>query len=86
MKKEELARTLVLLGILGFLLLVSFHYDNTTSNNDFQYYPEYHHSVTVRYYPDNYDENYYYNETIELLPPDWLLEFYNVSINESFKP
>ena len=85
MKKEELARTLVLLGILAVALSVSFHYDNSTSGNDFPYYPEYHHGVTVRYYPD-YDENCYYKETIELLPPDWLLELYNVSANESFNP
>lgn len=86
MKKEELARTLVLLGILFIVVYaLPFQYERQVNSTDFQCYPEYHHSVTVRYDIDH-SMGYYTNETIELIPPNWLLELYNVSVNENFKP
>jgi len=81
MKKVEILRTLLLLGIV--CVLVSFHflyYENDIYNENFRAY----NGETIRY-PSNSPYNYY-NETVELMPPEWLLELYNISLNESFKP
>lgn len=84
MKKEELARTLVLLGILlTIVYALSFQYEKQINSTDFQYQQQYN-SVIVRYYPDHNED--YYNETLDLLPPDWLLELYNISLNKSYEP
>lgn len=80
MEKEKIFKTLLLIGVLCTVLLVSICYDNqTTDSIDLQWYS---HGSSMLYAP-NYS-NYDYSETLELLPPDWLLELYNISQNESF--
>ena len=81
MKKEEIIKKLILLGMLALIPTIYFCYESTTSNIDNQYYQQYRHYGTMRYYPDNNME-YYTNETLELLPPEYLLEFYNISVKE----
>lgn len=82
MKKEDLFKTMLLLGVLCTVFTVSFYFDNqTTDDIDFQCLQRYQHSTSVVYNP-NYSICKY-NETLEILPPEWLLELYNISVNES---
>jgi len=84
MRKEDLFKTLLLLGILCTVFTVSFYFDNqTTDDIDYQCLLRYQHKVTAMYNP-NYSFCYH-NETLELLPPDWLLKLNNISVNKSFK-
>lgn len=84
MEKERIFKTLLLLGVLCTVLSVSFYFDNkTTDDMDFQCLHRYEHSTSVAY--DSNHSNCNYSETLELLPPIWLLELYNISVNESFQ-
>ena len=83
MKKEKIFKTLLLIGVLCIVLLVSFYYDNQTiSDTDLQCLQRYDHSTFMAYDPNC--TKYDYDETLKLLPSEWLLKFYNISKNESF--
>ena len=82
MKKEDLFKTMLLLSVLCTIFTVSFYFDNQTTDDIVSQYPQqYFHSTSV-VYESNYS-NYHYNETLELLPPGWLLELYNITVNKS---
>ena len=93
MEKERIFKTLLLIGVLCTVLLVSFYYDNQTiSDADLRCLQRYQPGTSLVYDPNC--SNYDYNETIDLLPPEFLLElynisvemrFYNISVNESFE-
>ena len=84
MEKERIFKTLLLIGILCTVLSVSFYYDNQTVDDiDYQCLQRYQYHSTSMVYDPNYSICNY-NETLELLPPDWLLEFYKISLNNSF--
>ena len=83
MKKERILKTLMLVSILCMVLSVSFYYNNQTiSDTDLQCLQWYQPGTSVAYDPNC--SNYDYDETLDLLPPEFLLEFYNISVNESF--
>lgn len=85
MEKERIFKTILLFGVLCTVFLISFYDDNqTTDDMDFQCLQRYQHSTSV--YDPDYSNCRHYNETLELLPPDWLLKLYNISVNESFEP
>ena len=85
MEKERILKTLLLIGVLCTVLSVSFYYDNQTlDDTDFQCLQRYQHSTSIAY--DSNHSNCNYNETLVLLPPEWLLKLYNISLNESFEP
>ena len=80
MEKEKIFKTLLLIGVLCTVLLVSFCYDNQEiDNTDLQWCQK----GSSMIYAPNYT-NYDYKETLELLPPDWLLDFYNISVEMRF--
>lgn len=78
MKKEDLFKTMLLLGVLCTVFTVSFYFDNQTVDDvDYQCIMRYQHSVSAVYDPDL--SICKYNETLEILPPEWLLELYNLT-------
>ena len=78
MKKEKIIKNLILLGILCIMISVYYFDDQTNTNNimDYRIYNGETHYIGT---------NMIFNETLEILPPDWLLEIYkNITVNESF--
>ena len=80
MQKEELLKTIILLGILSVILIV--HYSYYSYNGEIN-------SIDILNYGKetvmfNYNPiEHYTNETLILLPPDWLLKLDNISVNKS---
>ena len=83
MEKERILKTLLLVSILCMVLSVSFYYDNQTiSDTDLQCLQGYQPGTSAAYDPNC--SNYDYDETLDLLPPKLLLEFYNISAETRF--
>ena len=78
MEKEKLLKTIILLGILSVVLIAHFNYSDQTNSIDTRNYGT--ETVIINYNPIEY----YTNETLELLPPGWLLKLNNISLNKSF--
>ena len=79
MQKEKLLKTIILFGILFTVLIIHFSYGEQTNDIDTHNYGK----ETVMFNQYNSME-YYTNETLILIPPDWLLNISNTSINKSF--
>lgn len=80
MQKEELLKTIILISVLLVIVIVHFSYGEQTNNIDTHNYGK----ETVMFNQYNSIE-YYTNETLVLIPPDWLLNISNTSINKSFE-
>ena len=77
MQKEKLLKNVILISVLFTVLIVHFSYDEQTNDiNTHNYGKE-----TVMFYYNPIE--YYTNETLILIPPDWLLNISNNSINKS---
>ena len=81
MRKVEILKTLLLLGIVCTLVTFHFYYYDNDNISKMNYYIYGSETLFYGEYPD-----YAYNETVKLMPPDWLLELHNISLNESFVP
>ena len=78
MQKENLLKTILLIGILSVILIAHYNYDGQTNNTDIRNYGT--ETVMINYNP----VEHYTNDTLILLPPDWLLKLNNISVNKSF--
>lgn len=77
MQKEELLKTIILISVLSVILIVNFSYGEQSNDIDTHNYGK--ETVMFNYNPIEY----YTNETLILIPSDWLLNISNISANKS---
>ena len=79
MQKEKLLKTITLIGILSIVLIAHYSYGEQTNDIDTRNYGK--ETVMFNQYKSM---EHYANETLILIPPNWLLNISNTSINKSF--
>ena len=77
MQKEKILKNIILISILSIILIAHYNYDGQTNNADIRNYG----TETVMI---NNPVEHYSNDSLVLLPPDWLLTLNNISVNKSF--